>query len=511
MRKLGRSLSVSLMLSLVPASSGALAAGAVSSVTTSRQLTLRETLDLALRSDPAIAAALASRGRSDVAVLRAQLDRFSLKVESSLTEQWRIDQTSGGAAPPSCTGLIQVPSTAGVSPLLSPMSLVTSQGGPPTQAECEAAMGLYSPGSSTSAGWSQSFLGQLNLSANLQVPLFTGFRLTANVSRARRQRDAASATTEDAQRQVALAALRAYWTVRRLEARQQVSEEALTRYKESMAAVTWRVRAGLAAQADINRMETRRQAELANLADLRGNADESRAQLAVALGLGGAQLVLVEPIEVPAAPPSRPEDVEALLAPALRERPDLRAAQMTRLAAASFVRSQLSNYYPQLSLSSLMQFGNNPYNPLTGARSANAAANPFANITGSAYLGGTLSLNIFDTLNTYTAVKDARLDHRRLLAEERRIGRVVETDVRTFHARLLRHYSMREPLLRTRDIARDSLNVVRLRYRNGDVSLLDLMDAQLELLKAESELIDSTTTIVQTWGELVLATGRLPT
>jgi len=511
MRKPSLCLSISLMLGLVPAPTRAFAAAAISPATTSRHLTLHEALELALRSDPAIVAALASRGRSDVAVLRAQLDRFSLKVDSSLTEQWRIDQTNGGTTPPSCTGLIQVPSTASDSPLLSPMSLVTPQGRPPTQAECEAAMGQYSPGSSTSGGWNQGLLGQLNLSANLQVPIFTGFRLTANVNRARRQRDAASATTEDTQRQVALAALRAYWTVRRMEARQQVSEQALARYKESLAAVTWRVRAGLAANADINRMETRRQAELANLADLRGNADESRAQLAVALGLGGSHLVLVEPIEVAATPPSRTEDVEALLAPALRERPDLRAARMSRLAAASFVRSQLSNFYPQLSVSGLMQFGNNPYNPLTGARSANSAANPFVNITGSAYFGGTFSLNIFDTLNTYTAVKDARLDHQRLIAEERRIGRVVESDVRGLHARLLRHYGMREPLLRSRDIARDNLNTVRLRYRNGDVSLLDLMDSQLDLLKAESEMVDSTTTIAQTWGELVLATGRLPT
>ena len=49
-----------------------------------------------------------------------------------------------------------------------------------------------------------------------------------------------------------------------------------------------RVRAGHVPPADLNRMETRRQAELANRADLAGSAAEARTQLAVALGLGGA-------------------------------------------------------------------------------------------------------------------------------------------------------------------------------------------------------------------------------
>src|SRR5262245_21876695 len=64
-----------------------------------QRLSLREALELALRTDPAIASAVASRDRSSLAVLRAQLDRFSLRIDSFLTEQWRA-QNLGGAAPP---------------------------------------------------------------------------------------------------------------------------------------------------------------------------------------------------------------------------------------------------------------------------------------------------------------------------------------------------------------------------------------------------------------------------
>lgn len=465
-----------------------------------QRLSLREALELALRTDPTIPSALAMRDRSHLAVLRAQLDRFSLRVDSFLTEQWRA-QNLGGAAPPSaCATLFPAGSLA------APVQLLSPTGESPTQAQCEAAMGQFVQPATVSSGG----LGQFNLSANLQVPIFSGFRVTANVDRAKHQRDAASANLRDVHRQVALSALRAYWLVRRVEARQQVSVQAIARYDESVAVVAARVKAGLAPASDINRMETRRQGELVNLADLNGTAAEARAQLGVALGLGGSPISLTESMDDLPSPPARPEEVEGFLESARRDRPDLRAAHFSKLAAADFIRFQKSNYYPQLSASSLLQFSNNPFNPLIGARSANASANPFTNITGSVFFGGTLSINLFDTLNTWTGVRDATIEHRRLTEDERRIGRIVESDVRLLHARLLHYYGMRDPLLRTREIARDTLDIIEKRYKNGDVTILDFIDAQVELLSSEIGLANAASNIAQTWGELYLAMGRLP-
>jgi len=465
-----------------------------------RKLTLREAVDLALRSDPAIGAAAATRDRSDLAVLRAQLDRFSLRIDSFLTEQWRASNFGGAPPTPTCAGLVPVSGT-----LVTPVQLLSTEGNTPSEAQCAAGMGQYFQPDTVSQG----FLGQFGVSANLNVPLFTGFRVTSNVNRARHMRESATANFRDANRLVALAALRAYWAVRRLEVRQQVSEQAIARYDESVAVVAARVRAGLAAPADVNRIETRRLAERANLADLLGSAAEARAQLGVALGLGGTPLVLVESGELLPPPPSA-EQVEEFLGTALRERPDLRAARFSKLAAADLVRFQLSSYFPQLSLSSLLQFSNNPLNPLTLARSVNASANPFTNISGSVFIGGTLSINLFDTLNTWTGVRDARFEERRFGEEERRLGRAVESEVRTLHARLMHYYGLREPLLRTRDIARDTLGIIERRYKNGDVAILDFIDAQVELLNSEIGLANSETMIAQTWGEFYLAMGRLP-
>lgn len=487
------------------------AAGTAPQAEPARPLSLRDAIELALRGDPGVAASVASRERSDLAVLRAQLDRVSIRVDTFLTEQWRVSNLGGSAPPASCSTFLPLSTASDGSALGTPVSLfsVGSGGGSygsATQQQCEAAKGAYVQSEAIVTGWQ----GQFNLAADLRLPLFTGFRISSNVDRSRHQRDAAAATVRDSMRQIAGTVLRTYWSVRRVELQQQVSQQAIARFQEAVQVVTARVRAGLAAQADINRMETRRQNELARMADLVGSANEARAQLAVALGLGGTPLQLTETTDSLPLPPSGTDDLDQLLNTAYRERPDLRAMQAQVLAAAAWVRMARSTFFPQLSLSSLVQFSNNPFNPLIGARAANQSADPFANITGSLFVGGTLSINLFDTLNSYTGLRDAQLEHRRIIEENRRIGRVVEADVRSLHARLSRLYNTREPQLRSREIARDNLDISERRYKNGDIGLLDFIDAQVELLNAEINLANTAASIAQTWSELYLASGRLP-
>lgn len=475
-----------------------------------QRLGLREAVELALRSDPGLFSAMATERRGDNALLRAQLDRVSLKVDASLTEQLTANNIGGPTSPDSCAGLVPL-SALGGGDLLAPVRLI-GQGaqGAVSQAACQSALngtGVFTPGQGvTSVG-----VGLFNVSANLQVPLFTGFRITSNVSRARHLRDAATSQVQQERRRAALDVLRSYWAVRRAELQRQVSESAIARYDEALQVVSARVRAGLAPPVDQNRMETRRQREVARLQDLQGAAAEGRAQLLVLLGLpGNAALELTEEAAVPAAPPSDPDAVEGLLSGALRDRPDLRAQHLQTLASKDLIRFQQASYYPQLGAGALLQFGNNPFNPLIGARDANNSANPFTNITGSAFVGATLSINLFDTLNTFTAVRDARYDAERAAQDERRIGRLVEADVRAAHARLLRLYRTREPLQKTRDLAKDTLGIIERRYKNGDALVLEFVDAQLDLLNAEIDLANSSASVAQGWGELQLATGRMP-
>ena len=75
-------------------------------------------------------------------------------------------------------------------------------------------------------------LGQFSLAANPNVPLFSGFRVTATVERAA-LRDAADASMHQSERQIALDVLRAYWSARRLELQLEVSQQSLVCFDEA--------------------------------------------------------------------------------------------------------------------------------------------------------------------------------------------------------------------------------------------------------------------------------------
>lgn len=431
-------------------------------------LSLRAAVERALRLDPQTAYALLARDRSKLALLRAQLDRVSAKVDASLGEQWRAWKAFSD---PACD---------------------------PTGA-CAATSGTTTSGTSS-------------FTASLAVPLFTGFRLTANVSRARHLDAAAVATHRATARAVAIEVLRAYWSVRRVELQAAVSEQALSRYQDAVKVVNARVRAGLAPPVDLNRIEARRLREEARLASLKGSAAEGRAQLAVALELGGADLWLTEPIDVPPPPPHRPEEVDHLLASAARVRPELLAAQHRTLAAREAIRAARSGYFPQLGGAMQLQYGNGSYLGFVGGglMTPSGSANPFANTSLSLLVGATLSINLFDTFNTATAVRDARYVASQQEQDERRLGRLVEQEVRLAHVRLQRLYRTRDPLVSTRSLARDNLTIIDRRYRNGEGTILDYLDAQVELLNAELDLADVDASIALGWSELAAATGRLP-
>lgn len=473
------------------------------------RLSLREAIEMGLRTDPGIVSAIQTRERGKLAVLRAQLDRVSLRVDAFLNEQYRVSNLGGSPPSASCATFLSTKTLAGAGDLYAPLQLysLSSSGlSSPTETECQASGGTYI----TQDALQMGALGQFNLAANLNVPLFSGFRVTATVERARQMRDAAEASVKQSERQIALEVLRAYWSARRLELQIEVSQKSLARYDEAAAAVAARVRNGLAPAIDQNRMETRRQSELSRRADLEGGLLEAKAQLAVLIGKSLLSTALNEPVDVPQPPSEQLDTVDQILLEARHRRPELRSAHAQLLAQTEVIRIARSGYYPQLSLSGLVQFSNNPFNPLVGARVANSSTNPFTNITGSVFVGGALSYNLFDTLNTYTSVRDAQLEEKRLLAEERRIGRVIESDVRVLHARLVHLYRVREPLLRTQSLARDNLSILERRYRNGDVAIIDLIESATDLINQDVQLANQTALIAQTWGELYLAAGRLP-
>lgn len=432
-----------------------------------RRLSLRDAISLALGTDPLVGEARTAGDRAHLTWLRAELDRVSVKVDAQLQQLWTRGGFGATEAPPS-----------------SLADATAAAGGAPDS----AAVGLF------------------NVAANVGVPLFAGFRIDATVKRAAIGREAAQAQLGQAQHDVTLAVARAYWAMRRQSLVLEAQASALTRLGDAAEVVAARVRMGLAPPIDLNRATVRRLQQQSTIASLEGQVAEAKAQLAVLLGLGDADVELVDSprtIELPAT------DVDTLLARATRHRPELRSADAQRRMQEQTVRIAASTWYPQLTVFGLFQYGNNPYSTAQGAHvPLSAALNPFSNLSGNLTLGATLTLNIFDTLNTFTSVRDARYELARLEEEERRSARVVETEVRQAWARLNRLVQQQAALVTAQKMAHDTVAIIDSRYRHGDALVIEYLDAQVDLANIEQQLADLRSQVELTRLELDAATGQ---
>lgn len=448
-----------------------------------RTLTLAEAVDLAMKVDPQLAEARIGKDRSKLAVLRAQLDRVSLKVDGSISELFNKANIGGPTVYNCALGPVSFPSD------------------PDT---CTSMGGTSSPAPSAQQSPQQG-IGTFSLQANLNVPIFSGLRVESNVKRAQKLDDLSQAAIHQARRDLALSVARAYWQVRRLALLVDVQRNSIDRLREAEAVADGRVKAGLVPPIDRNRAALRRLNAEAQLADLVGQLREASVQLGVSLGVSDDVQLTDEPL----VPPGLPPPVDGLLADAHSGRAEIAQARLNAEAQHQAVRIAMSNFYPQLNGFGLFQLTNNAFNPVSGSRAITNVANPFAGISGNLTLGLTLSMNFFDTLNTWTTSRDARYEEARLYEEKRRVVRVIDADVRAAHAHVERVFRRRQPLEAARDIARDNLAILQARYQNGDALIIEYLDGQNDLINAEQQLVDATAQLTQAWLELEASLGRV--
>lgn len=195
-----------------------------------RSLTLKEAVQLALGQEPLLAEARIAVDRSKLAVLRAQLDRVSVKVDASINELWNKTNIAGPTVS-GCTGASSALGSFG-------------------DTACSFFGGTWGPASDQSPS---SLQGLSNLKANINVPVFSGFAVEANVALKQRLEDVSTAALRDAKRQTALSVARAYWGVRRIGILRDAQRASAQRLGEAELVTSGRVLAGLAAPIDHNR------------------------------------------------------------------------------------------------------------------------------------------------------------------------------------------------------------------------------------------------------------------
>ena len=318
----------------------------------------------------------------------------------------------------------------------------------------------------------------------------------ADVEEARRVLFAADYSHNAAIQDVALQVEQAYYQYLDAKALKIAAEASLKAARESLSAAQERHRAGVATIADELQARTAfSQAELA-LESVEGQIQTIRGSLATAMGVSAN--VPVEAGELPSEVNVEVtgETVDELIARAEAERPDLAAARLTAMAAASHVRSVRAQGLPTLSASGTL---NRTY-------FYNSPTVPYADVYAGTIL---LRIPVFTGWrNTYDTLK-AREDAEVARSQAETLTDQVVLQVWTSYYNLK---TAAQQVKTARDLfasAQQSEEVALGRYKAGVGSILDLLTAQTAFANARAQEVQARANWFLAMAQLAHDTGAL--
>ncbi len=332
----------------------------------------------------------------------------------------------------------------------------------------------------------------IDLTANLEVPIFTGFGLEASWSEARLRERAARAAFRAQSSTLALEVTRAYWAVRSTELARQTARRALTRRREMAEIIVARAEAGIAPKPDVHRARIAVLRQEAELARWDAEVTEARAEFASALQIED-ELTLTEDPPIATAAPS----LDEALARA-RQRPEVEQASSNAEAERHRVGTVRGDLWPHLSLFARADARNEAFGL------------PQPRLIGSYSAGLLASWLLFDSFTTYQAVRSAEAEQRKIALQAERVIHEALAEVRTAHARLQGAMARLPPLRQAQGLAEGSLDLLRRRYQTGHALLLEVLSAEEELETLEIEVIAATIAVAETRAALFAAMGATP-
>jgi outer membrane protein len=307
-------------------------------------------------------------------------------------------------------------------------------------------------------------------SARADYEVFS-LRKVAELGRTRAEVASAEAGELEQRFLAALEAESSYYDVLVNQELTRVSQERVARAREGLGVARARVTSGAAVQTDSLQLVlevTRAEVDLLR----QGNALRT-AQLELGRRVGASGAVDAVPLDTMPAP-DLPIGLPEALSAALEQGPQYRAARANERAAAAAVKSQRSDYFPSLSVGALHQ----RYDTEIFPGAANVSSVTFS-----------LSFPIWNNGQREIEVSRARVarDVARTIRED--LERVVRRDVTSAFDT---YQTSRAAVALARvgvQVGRENYRMQEIRYRAGASTILDLLDAQVNLAQAEADLV----------------------
>lgn len=272
---------------------------------------------------------------------------------------------------------------------------------------------------------------------------------------------------------------RAYVEYRSLQDQLRITRSNLETQQHTLRLTERLFEVGSGTRHDVVRARAQTETTAAQIPALEAGLVATRRQLEVLLGRqpGALTAALAEPGPVPGAPGR-----ELLASPAatIRHRPDLRAAERQLAAATALQGAAIAEWFPKLSLATFLGFRNTHLEDLfkSSAFSYGVAGNLLQPLVNFGRIQAGIDLADADQKEAYLAFEKAVLEA--LRETETALTRYLQEEVR------------RQTLARSVEDQRESVRLSQLRYQQGVISFLDVLDAQRALLAAELELARST-------------------
>lgn len=324
---------------------------------------------------------------------------------------------------------------------------------------------------------------EANLGASWEIDLFGGIRRGRETARAEYEASEAGAAAT----RLAITAQTAdvYVMIRGLQARLAIAQQQVETRRRLLAMIQLQYEKGIATELQKNQAEGSLTQAEAQIPVLQAGLDSAMNALDVLLGVQPgthrAELAPVKPI--PAAPALAETGTPAEM---LRRRPDLIAAERRLAAANARIGVAVSEYYPKFSLGALL-----------GSASAIASGNLFTG--GASQAQGALGLRwrLFDFGRVDAQIAAARGQEAEALAAYRLAVLRATEDVENAFSALVNREAQVGILTRGESSFAKARENSFAAYQGGVVSLIEVLDADGNLLQARDAKAQAQTEVAR--------------
>lgn len=309
----------------------------------------------------------------------------------------------------------------------------------------------------------------LGLDMAWELDLFGRIQRQLEASEA--QEAAAAADLQQLQVSMIAELVDAYGQLRGAQLREKIALANLKTQQDSRSITETLRDAGVGNELDVVRADARLAAVEATVPQLQAQQVRAQNRIATLLGQRPDQLsVDLSPNQLPAIAKALPIGDPAEL---LRRRPDVRSAERQLAAATANVGVATADLFPRVSLSGFLGF-----TAARGSQIGSSAANAWG-------LGPSITWAAFDLGSVRARIRGAKADAEGALATyEQQVLLALEESSNAF-SDYGKTQQRLQALMRQSDASRKAADLASIRYREGTVDYLVLLDAERERLSAE--------------------------